>query len=112
MQQTANNPRDDQAEARSAELVITKPKPIEEVYGLADIPAGVIVIDHARVTIVPHHIATIGPRVYVLISKENGQVMACGTPDQLRHLADRLKLAAGEAEDLSRQALQEDARHV
>ncbi len=58
----------------------------------------------ADVTLVPHYVDHVGPRVFVVLDTTHDHQVHNYTPDDLRHIAARLKLAADEAESLERTA--------
>lgn len=57
-----------------------------------------------RVQLIPHCLPGVGPRVFVTLTESPESWVGNLAPAQLRELADRLKLAACEAEVLARRA--------
>lgn len=62
-----------------------------------------------KVTLVPHGITDLGGRVFVVLDVVAPHSVENYSPDDLRHIAARLKLAADEAEALGRTAQRRQA---
>lgn len=63
-----------------------------------------LTIAGANVTLVPHYIDHVGARVFLVLDTPRPHQVNNYSPDDLRHIAARLKLAADEAEALERTA--------
>ncbi len=59
-------------------------------------------------SLLPHHLPTIGPRVFLVIERTDLHEAVHLTPDQARRLAERLKMAACEAETKTKRALRRE----
>ena len=66
-------------------------------------PAAPVVVGGGEFEIIPYHIDPMGAGVACFYAGGLG-VLFNGTPDQIRHFADRLKLAACEDDGLARRA--------
>ncbi len=75
----------------------------------AEVPLGCghepLHVGHCTLSLLPHHLHTVGPRVFLVVETPSLHEPVNLTPDQARLLADRLKMAACEAETKTKRAL-------
>ena len=69
-------------------------------------------LGQATVTLVPHHIEGIGPRLFLVIEESGVRYPLNLAPAEARELADYLKIAACQAEALERRAHQKAERRA